>query len=109
MTRGDSLSLLRQDVLSHAKSISELVSRLAELDDFREETLRDIVRRDERAVRTAEHIENLRKDIRKLEERLNARLDNISKLGWLVATAFTTAAVGLIVNFIFRGGFFNGP
>ena len=48
MTMGGRLSLLREDVLSHAKSISELVSRLAELDDFREETLRDIVRRDER-------------------------------------------------------------
>jgi hypothetical protein len=86
----DRLDLVERDVQSHARTITELTKALAEVD--KKEAVRDL--RDEHLD---EHLESI-----------GARIDGIYRLGWWILAAFGTSAVGLMANFIFRGGFVVG-
>jgi len=81
------IDLLVNDVQAHARTISEIVKSIAEINT-----------RDAVDAETKKH--------------LNERLDRIEKsigavyrMGLWVLCAFGAAAISLIVNFIFRGGF----
>ena len=81
------IDMLVNDVQAHAKSISELTKALIEVE-----------KRDAVEVETKRYLNDRL-------ERIEKSIAAIYRLGWWILTAFGAAAVSLIANFMFRGGF----
>jgi hypothetical protein len=81
------IDMLVNDVQAHAKTITELTKSLIEIDK------RDAVE--------AESKKNLNERLDRIEKSISA----IYKLGLWVLAAFGAAAISLIANFMFNGGF----
>ncbi len=91
MAAHDTVNLLRQDLIAHAKSISVMTERIADLEEFKAEMKLDLVRRDARAERMAEQI--------------NA----IYNLGKWVLVTFGALLLAALSRFMISGGLSVGP
>lgn len=90
----DSVSLLRQDVSNHARTIGVLVDEHRAFKDELALLHLDKARRDERAISLVERL-----------ERIERSIDGVYRLGWWLLAAFGASAIALIANFAFKGGF----
>ena len=90
MTPFDRQDLMQRDLESHAKTISEFTTSIADL-------------KKEFAIK---EVEDELKDAY-LEKRLDAiekRLDRINNLGWWLLAAFGGTFITILANFVFKGG-----
>ena len=90
----DRLDLVERDVRDHARILTEHNQALKDNGKALNGLVRD---KDVRAVESKHLDDRL--------DRIEASLGGVYKLGWWILTAFGAAAVSLIANFIFRGGF----
>lgn len=90
----DSVSLLRQDVSNHARTIGALVEEQRSFKDELAQLQLDKARRDERAIALIDRL-----------ERIERSIDSVYRLGWWLLAAFGTSAIALVANFAFKGGF----
>ena len=81
------IDMIVSDLQSHAKSISEITKALIEVD--------------KRAIGDAKDKEHLDERLDRIEKSIAA----IYRLGWWILAAFGAAAISLVANFMFRGGF----
>ncbi|MBN9033316.1 MAG: hypothetical protein BGO05_05555 [Rhizobiales bacterium 63-7] len=90
MTPLDRTDLIERDLQSHAKTITEFTTSIAELK--KEVAIK--------GVRDELKDEYLEERLGKIEERLNG----INRLGWWILAAFGGTFITVLANFIFKGG-----
>lgn len=81
------IDMLVNDVQAHSKTITELTKALIEVE-----------KRDAVEIESKRHLNDRL-------ERIEKSIAAIYRLGWWILAAFGAAAISLVANFMFRGGF----
>ncbi len=101
LSEAEQLLQLRQDVMNHAKSLSEIVTDQARLREDQRRLAETISSVDKLLAVRAERDKHVDDRFDRIEESIRA----IHRLGMWVLGAFGAAFIALVVNFTFSGGF----
>lgn len=92
-SEGESLALIRQDLINHSKTLSEIIQDAAKTKELLSEFIID------REVR-----KEVDKNLNEKLTRIESRLDGLASIGKYILFAFLTTLIASVVTFIVKGG-----
>lgn len=98
------LQLLERDVLSHAKSLSELVVHIADIKTTTDALLIDKAVREEADRNLDARLRRIEESIERQTASFERKLGSIFKVGVWFCTVFGGAIIVAFVNFLLKGG-----